>query len=228
MPLYVRTEKEVNAFFKKAIEGILNQTDQNFQVIIVDDNSPLNIYNLALDYIIKLSDERFKIIRCNKNRGPGYCRNIGIDYAYETSSPIILYNDSDDVSDSRRLELVRKIFEDDEVDVVYGSFIPIDENDEEVEYDKLVQSLKSILDGNNNNPIHGKNVLIKLATEKNYTNLTSSTSVRTTLAHKCKFPTFRVSEDCYTWYMYASNGGIFYYCKDIPTKYGLRNIYYRI
>ena len=84
MPLYVRTEKEVNIFFKKAIEGILNQTDQNFQVIIVDDNSPLNIYNLALDYIIKLSDERFKIIRCNKNRGPGYCRNIGIDYAYET------------------------------------------------------------------------------------------------------------------------------------------------
>lgn len=223
MPLYVRTEKEVNIFFKKAIEGILNQTDQNFQVIIVDDNSPLNIYNLALDYIIKLSDERFKIIRCNKNRGPGYCRNIGIDYAYETSSPIILYNDSDDVSDSRRLELVRKIFEDDEVDVVYGSFIPIDENDEEVEYDKLVQSLKSILDGNNNNPIHGKNVLIKLATEKNYTNLTSSTSVRTTLAYKYKFPTFRVSEDCYTWYMYASNGGIFYYCKDIPTKYRLRN-----
>jgi len=223
MPLYVKTEREVNDFFRKAIEGILNQTDQNFQVIIIDDNSPLDMYNLVLDYINKLDDERFKVVRCNKNRGPGYCRNIGIDYAYKTSSPIILYNDSDDISDSRRLEMVRKIFKDDEIDVVYSSFIPIDENDKEVRYDDLVESLKSILDGNNNNPIHGKNVLIKLATEKNYTNLTSSTSVRTELAYKYKFPTFRVSEDCYTWYMYASDGGGFYYCKDIPTKYRLRN-----
>ncbi len=222
MPIYLRKKEEIE-FFKKSVKGILNQSDQDFQVVIIDDNTDESLYKLILEYIEGLNDERFKLIRMNKNRGPGYCRNIGIDYANKTSSPFILYNDADDVSNPKRLEYTRKIFKDEEVGVVYSTFIPIDENDKEIPYKNLVESLKNILDGNKNNPIHGKDILIKLATEKNYTNLTSSTSVRTSLAYKFKFPTFRVSEDCYTWYMYASSGKSFYYCKEIPTKYRLRN-----
>lgn len=222
MPIYLRKEEEID-FFKKSIKGILNQTDQDFQVVIIDDNTSHNLYNMILEYIEGLNDKRFNLIRSNKNRGPGYCRNIGIDYAKKTLSPFILYNDADDISNPKRLEYARKIFKDEEVGVVYSTFIPIDENDKEISYNKLVESLKNILDGNRNNPIHGKDVLIKLATEKNYTNLTSSTSVRTSIAYRYKFPIFRVSEDCYTWYMYASSGKSFYYCKEIPTKYRLRN-----
>lgn len=222
MPLYASEEKEINYYFKKSIEGILNQTDKDYQVVIIDDNCPEKIYNLAKRYIDSLNDKRFIIIRNKKNHGPGYCRNIGIDYAYKTDSPFILYNDSDDISDPKRLENVRKTFNNNLVDVVYSTFIPIDEYDNELDYTELCPSLKNIIDGHKN-AISKGNAFIELATQKNYTNLTSSTAVRTSLANKYKFPTFRVSEDAYTWFMYFANGGFVYYDKSIPTKYRLKN-----
>ncbi|HHX69569.1 MAG TPA: glycosyltransferase, partial [Gallicola sp.] len=190
----------------------------------IDDYSPKDFYNQVELYIEKLNDKRIHLIRCKKNRGPGYCRNVGIKYAYKNKSPIILYNDSDDISDSNRLKVVRKIFvSEEEVDVVYSTFIPINERDEVIEYDKLGPALKSILDGNNDNPISERNSLIRLGTEKNYTNVTSSTAVRTELAYNNLFPKYRVSEDAHTWYRYAANGGFFYYSPNIPTKYRIKS-----
>lgn len=221
MPLYASESNEIENYFKKSIEGILNQSDKDYQVVIVDDNSPKEIYYLAKKYIDELNDKRFIIIRNTKNRGPGYCRNIGIDYAYRTNSPFILYNDSDDISNPKRVEMVRKRFQNKSVDLVYSTFIPIDENDKEIDYKELCPSLKNILDGHKN-AISKKNAFVELATEKNYTNLTSSTAVRTNIAYKYKFPTYRVSEDAYTWFQYFANGGFVYYDETIPTKYRLK------
>lgn len=221
MPLYASESNEIENYFKKSIEGILNQSDKDYQVVIIDDNSPKEIYYLAKKYIDELNDKRFIIIRNKKNRGPGYCRNIGIDYAYRTNSPFILYNDSDDISNPKRVEMVRKKFQNKSVDLVYSTFIPIDENDKEIDYKELCPSLKNILDGHKN-AISKKNAFIELATEKNYTNLTSSTAVRTNLAYKYKFPAYRVSEDAYTWFQYFANGGFVYYDETIPTKYRLK------
>lgn len=221
MPLYASESNEIENYFKKSIEGILNQSDKDYQVVIIDDNSPKEIYYLAKKYIDELNDKRFIIIRNKKNRGPGYCRNIGIDYAYRTNSPFILYNDSDDISNPKRVETVRKKFQNKSVDLVYSTFIPIDENDKEIDYKELCPSLKNILDGHKN-AISKKNAFIELATEKNYTNLTSSTAVRTNLAYKYKFPAYRVSEDAYTWFQYFANGGFVYYDETIPTKYRLK------
>ena len=221
MPLYASESNEIENYFKKSIEGILNQSDKDYQVVIIDDNSPKEIYYLAKKYIDELNDKRFIIIRNKKNRGPGYCRNIGIDYAYRTNSPFILYNDSDDISNPKRVEMVRKKFQNKSVDLVYSTFIPIDENDKEIDYKELCTSLKNILDGHKN-AISKKNAFIELATEKNYTNLTSSTAVRTNLAYKYKFPAYRVSEDAYTWFQYFANGGFVYYDETIPTKYRLK------
>ncbi len=217
MPLYAKDKKYINEYFKKSIKSILEQTDTNYQVIIIDDYSPIENYNLALNFINSLNDERFKIIRCNKNRGPGYCRNIGIDYAYKTMSQFILFNDSDDISNPDRLKLVRKAFNNKKVDVIYSSFVAIDENDKEIDYKDLVPSLKCIIDGHKD-PVQGDNVFVKYVTQKNYVNLTSTTAVRTSFAYKYKFPNFRVSEDTYAWYMYSVNGN-FYYEKNILTKY---------
>lgn len=221
MPFYASESNEIENYFKKSIEGILNQSDKDYQVVIIDDNSPKEIYYLAKKYIDELNDKRFIIIRNKKNRGPGYCRNIGIDYAYRTNSPFILYNDSDDISNPKRVEMVRKKFQNKSVDLVYSTFIPIDENDKEIDYKELCPSLKNILDGHKN-AISKKNAFIELATEKNYTNLTSSTAVRTNLAYKYKFPAYRVSEDAYTWFQYFANGGFVYYDETIPTKYRLK------
>jgi hypothetical protein len=39
--------------------------------------------------------------------GPGVCRNLGILKALEKKSSIILFNDSDDISHPKRLEVTK-------------------------------------------------------------------------------------------------------------------------
>ena len=51
MPVYLKQREEID-FFKKSINGILDQSDQDFQVVIVDDNTNKNLYNIIIKIII--------------------------------------------------------------------------------------------------------------------------------------------------------------------------------
>lgn len=68
IPYYNRPEK-----LRRCLDSVLNQTYQNFEIIIIDDCSrePLHSY----------TDSRIKIFRNHKNLGPGLSRNVGIDNA---------------------------------------------------------------------------------------------------------------------------------------------------
>ena len=95
----------------------------------------------------------------------GTARNKGVQYANAIGAPFILFNDSDDISDPRRLELVRKAFEeDDTVNVVYTSFDVIDENDNIVPPDKVNMSVQEIIDGHKVDVVEGENAWISIAT----------------------------------------------------------------
>ena len=147
-------------------------------------------------------------IYTDKNCDSGMARNKGIRYAYEIGAPFIIYNDSDDVSDPRRLELVRKAFEnDDTINVVYTSFDVIDENDNVVPLDQVTKSLREIIDGHKIYIVEGENAWITIAMKKKYTNLTSCTAVKTSLAVEELFPDASASEDCHTWIRYAAHPG---------------------
>ena len=184
---------ESRIHLEQAIDGIYRQTDDNWQLIIIDDMSPCQEAIEFLKIVSKQNPEKIKVIFKETNDGPGICRNIGIEWAYEHNSPIILFNDADDISDPKRLETVRKIFsEDTEADVVYSTFRVIDENSNPVNEQYLTPSILEILEGHKNNPIQGKNAWIGIGTELGYTNLTSSTSVKTSLAYKYPFPSERV------------------------------------
>ena len=85
--------------------------------------------------------EKLHVIYSDKNYGTGLARNKGVLYAKELDAPFILYNDSDDLSDPKRLELVRNAFEKDKtVNVVYTSFDVIDENDNRYNSNELLFS----------------------------------------------------------------------------------------
>lgn len=76
----------------RAIESILNQTYKNIELIIINDGSTDN----TLDKIIKYqSDKRVKIIN-QKNKGPSYARNIGIN---NSTGDYIAFCDGDDYLD---------------------------------------------------------------------------------------------------------------------------------
>lgn len=92
MPAY-NAEKYIG----KAIESILNQTFQDFELIIIDDGSTDNTANIILSY----HDERIRNIRNEQNLKLPKTLNKGIELA---KGEYIARMDSDDISLPNRLE----------------------------------------------------------------------------------------------------------------------------
>tara|TARA_B100001758_G_scaffold170048_1_gene147126 strand:- start:186 stop:923 length:738 start_codon:yes stop_codon:yes gene_type:complete len=92
-------------YFKKkkyigdTINSILNQTYNNFEIIIIYDDPEKK----DLDYIEKLShsDSRIKLIINEKNLGAGISRNIGID---QSKGTFLAFIDADDIWERTKLE----------------------------------------------------------------------------------------------------------------------------
>ena len=76
----------------ESIEGVLNQTHKNIELIIVDDHSEDNSMEIILSYQKK--DKRVKLVRHEKNFGASKARNSGIA---ECKGEFIGFCDADDV-----------------------------------------------------------------------------------------------------------------------------------
>ena len=74
---------------KRAIQSVLNQTYQDFELIVVDDASNDN----TEEVVKELRDEKIKYIRHRENSGAGVARNTGIRTAL---GRYIAFQDSDD------------------------------------------------------------------------------------------------------------------------------------
>lgn len=219
MPVKISGSEYDLRFLKCSVESIKQQTDDNWILVIVDDFSDNEKVSEALDEIGKELGEKAHIIHLEKNVGSGMARNEGVRYANEIGAPFILFNDSDDLSHPRRLELVRKAFEDDDANVVYTSFDVINENDEIVPLEKVSPTVREIINGHKKDAVEGENAWISIASKKKYTNLTSCTAVRTSLAAQEPFPASSVSEDCHTWFRYAAHPGRYVFLREIKNRY---------
>lgn len=110
IPVYNRSH-----VIERAVQSVLNQTCQDFEVIIIDDASSDNTWK-KLD---KLNDKRIRKIRNRKNRGPAGSRNIGIR---EARGKYIAFLDSDDEWLPQKIEKQVQVLEatSSEVGVVYS------------------------------------------------------------------------------------------------------------
>ena len=121
--------------------------------------------------------------------GPGVSRNVGVLAALERNHSIILFNDSDDISHPKRLEVVKKIFlEQPQIDVVYSTFEVIDENNRLTPIEKISSPILEILESHMQNPLEGDNIWIKMGTETGITNITSSTACTYEICISLPFP----------------------------------------
>ena len=219
MPVKIKGNESELRFFRDAVESIKRQTDTDWIIIMVDDfTDDQKVYDVIDEMKADLKD-KLHVIYSEKNEGAGKSRNKGVRYASNIGAPFILFNDSDDISDPKRLELVRKAFNDDSVNVVYTSFDVIDENDNVVPLDRINRSVREIIEGHGIDPVEGENAWIAIATKKNYTNLTSCTAVRTSLAVAEPFPQQPVSEDAHTWVRYGAHPGKFVFLREIKGHY---------
>ena len=219
MPMKISGSETELRFLNTSISSLKAQTDKDWLLVIIDDRSDDEKVDLALKEIENDLKERVHVIRLEKNVGPGMARNEGIRFAHEIGAPFILFNDADDVSHPQRLEKVREQFSDPSVNVVYMSFDVIDENDVKVPLEKISLSVREIISGHKKDIIEGENAWIGISTRKNYTNLTSCTAVRTSLAFEEPFPARSVSEDSHTWLRYGAHPGKFVFLEGIKNHY---------
>src|SRR5205823_3627484 len=103
----------------RSIQSVLDQTLNNFELIVVDDGSTDGSLAVAKSF----ADPRIKIIEHGENRGGNAARNAGIRAA---QAPLIAFLDSDDVYLPKKLERAAAEFErHPELDLLIDSFVKI-------------------------------------------------------------------------------------------------------
>lgn len=105
-------------FLKYAINSVLQQTYQDFEIIIIDDASTEDINSFLIDnYITWLNNERILYFRNQTNQERCYSRNLGIDHA---TGEIITFLDHDDQFKEHHLLALKEAFEDKQTEMVYS------------------------------------------------------------------------------------------------------------
>jgi len=98
-------------FISKAIESVLNQTYQNWELIVINDGSMDNSKKIVQKY---MEDGRIKLIEHKSNRGIPKTKNTGISIA---KGEYIAFLDQDDIWLQQKLELQIKCFEEESNDI---------------------------------------------------------------------------------------------------------------
>nr|WP_246187557.1 glycosyltransferase family A protein [Ornithinibacillus caprae] len=83
-----------------AINSLLAQTWQNFELLVVDDCSPDDTVKVVREYAEK--DSRIKLLNTPINSGPYVARNIALK---EATGEFVTINDSDDWSHPQKIEI---------------------------------------------------------------------------------------------------------------------------
>ena len=109
MPTYNR-ERIIN----KAIDSVLEQSYDNWELIIVDDGSSDN----TLSLLNQITNSKIKILSHDKNKGVAFARNTGLKGAV---GEYVMYLDSDNQWDSRYVEtMVGAFIELPQADAIYS------------------------------------------------------------------------------------------------------------
>ena len=96
MPVYNTANTVINA-----IQSVRNQTDPNFELLIMIDGSPDNSADIITDYHKKNPDTRIHIFNNPKNKGLSAMRNQGLEHA---RGEWVVFPDSDDALEPTFLE----------------------------------------------------------------------------------------------------------------------------
>lgn len=122
MPVY-----NVEKHLEKAVQSVLDQTYQNFEIILVDDCSPDNCPELCEK--IAESDERIQVLHHEVNQGLSCARNTGLAKA---KGRYVWFMDSDDYVENDLFEKAYKSVEQNEAKVILFGLVEdyYDANDE--------------------------------------------------------------------------------------------------
>lgn len=115
MPVYNSAD-----YITCTLESVLNQTYQDFELLLVDDCGQDDSVAIAETFLIEHGFYRYKILRHAVNGGPSQARNTGLKYS---EAEYIFFLDSDDILESRCLELLSSPLNEFAYDFVTAGYI---------------------------------------------------------------------------------------------------------
>jgi glycosyltransferase involved in cell wall biosynthesis len=109
-------------FISETIESVLAQTYQNWEMIIVDDCSTDETFEIVLKYAKK--DQRVLVFRMEYNSGSALCRNKAIELS---QGMYLAFLDSDDLWKPEKLEKQLQFMQENDCDFSFTEYEHIDE-----------------------------------------------------------------------------------------------------
>ena len=142
---------QVEKYIAQCIESVLNQTFQDFELILIDDGSKDKSGAICDSYAAQ--DDRI-IVMHTENRGAAVARNTGLDHA---SGKYITFLDGDDYLAENMIARLYEVIENSEYDMAVCDFLNILPD----ERDNFIVHLKE-------ETVNGRKVLEHLKNERNF------------------------------------------------------------
>lgn len=119
MPVY-----NASKFLKEAVDSVLGQSFSDFELILIDDCSSDNSYEILCRY--EKADSRVRVYKNDSNKGVSYTRNFGVSKA---QYPYVALIDCDDMWSSdklkKQLELI-DVYKDTDICYTASAFVDTD------------------------------------------------------------------------------------------------------
>lgn len=123
----VPTYKRSPEYLERALNSILNQTYPEFEVIVVDDNSPDSLERINIESFMKTFSNNNKIVyvKNEKNLGGSLARNKGINIA---SGEYLTFLDDDDEYEPQKIEKQINYMQRDNLDMSFTNLRIMNKN----------------------------------------------------------------------------------------------------
>ncbi len=184
LPYYKKSE-----YVKSTINSILDQTYQNFEIILIDDELSEESKKVLND--LKDLDKRITVIENSKNLGAGYSRNEGIKVS---KGDFLAFCDCDDLWDKKKLDYQLSFMKSLNIDVCHTSYDILNEFGKIIG-SRVVSSELRFNDLLKSCDIGLSTVLIKK---------------KILTAHNAYFPNLKTKEDYVLWLKLSKEGIIFF------------------
>ena len=184
-------------YIKKSISSVINQTYQNFEIIIVYDDQ--NFDDFEFINSIKKLDKRIFVIYNSNNVGAGISRDIGIKYA---RGHYIAFLDCDDIWMKNKLAMQIKFMKNKKADFSFTSYDIINYKNKKIGI-RLAKPTLIYQDLLKSCDIGLSTVMAK----------------RKLFNNNCKFPNLKTKEDYVLWLQLAKKKIIFHGLNKSLTKW---------
>lgn len=196
----------VEKYLPKCVESLLMQTWKNLEIILVDDGSPDDSWDIMQEYARR--DSRVKPIR-QKNGGLSAARNAGVDAA---KGEYIGFVDGDDYLAPETYELMYRAMMKHDAQIAVCSFEYVDEQD---------NVLPTVSPMTKEEVLTREQAVERLGGDKNWYYVTAPNRLyRRELFDTVRFPLGKIHEDEYTAHLF------YWQCQRIAIV--PRNLYYYV